>query len=106
MLLDENTGSVISQEAAEKLIVAFDKKFSGEVISSYIGVNSINAILAQEGCIGVRIYNGYDVDKQKISLVLVGVDANEKELLGKGLIYDELLTCPPNCPVDGLFVKK
>ena len=59
-------------------------------------------ILNQENCIGIRIYNGYDSVKEKISLVLVGVDEDEKELLGNNIIYDEMSTCPSMCPKDGL----
>lgn len=106
MSLSENSGSVISQAVAQGLITAFDQRYQGEIISSFIGANHIKSILAQKDCIGIRIYNGYDATSGKISLVLVGVDKNEKELLDDGLIYDQMITCPPTCPVEGLFVKK
>lgn len=105
MALDANTGSIISRELAENLIKAYDDRFPGEVISSFIGSNNVMSILEQEGCIGIRIYNGYDVDNQITKLVLVGVDEEERELLDDGVIYDEIATCPPMCPIDGLFVK-
>jgi hypothetical protein len=101
MALDANTGSIISRELAEKLIKAYDSRFPGEVISSFIGSNNVKSILEQEGCTGIRIYNGYDDEEEKIKLVLVGVDENEKEILENGVIYDDMLTCPPNCPVEG-----
>lgn len=102
MKLDVNTGSIITQEEAKSLISAFKTKFPGEVTSSFIGANNVKNILDQENCIGMRIYNGYDVENEKISLVLVGVDAEEKEILENGIIYDRLLYCPPYCPIDGL----
>lgn len=106
MSLSENSGSIISQTVAENLIAAFDQRYSGEIISSFIGANHIKNILSQENCIGIRIYNGYDATNGKMSLIVVGVDKNEKELLDDGLIYDQMITCPPTCPVEGLFVKK
>ena len=105
MELDVNTGSIITQEKAKALITAFESKFPGEVTSSFIGANNLKNILDQNNCIGLRIYNGYDEVNEKISLVLVGVDADEKEILENGLIVDEMVTCPPRCPIDGLGVK-
>ena len=106
MSLSENSGSIISQTVAENLIAAFDQRYQGEIISSFIGANHIKSILLQQDCIGIRIYNGYNAASGKMSLVLVGVDKDEKELLDDGLIYDDMITCPPTCPVEGLFVKK
>lgn len=105
MKLDVNTGSIITQEEAKALIKAFKAKFPGEVTSSFIGANNVKNILEQKNCIGVRIHNGYDEVNKKISLVLVGVDADEKEILEGGLIYDQVITCPPICSIDGLSKK-
>lgn len=102
MKLDPNTGSIISQEQAKTLIDAFAKKFPGQIVSSFIGGNNVKKILDQEDCIGVRIYNGYNDAAQKISLVLVGVNSSEEDLLENGIIYDEILTCPPFCSKKGL----
>jgi hypothetical protein len=102
MKLDVNTGSIITQEEAKALIKAFKAKFPGEVTSSFIGANNVKNILEQKNCIGVRIHNGYDVVNEKISLVLVGVDVDEKEILEEGIIYDKMLQCPTFCSKDGL----
>lgn len=103
MALNENTGSQISSTKAKDLIKAFEAKNPGEIISSFIGGNYIKAILAQNDCIGLRIYNGYDESNKKMSLVVVGVDKNEVELLADGFIYDDMATCPPTCPINGLY---
>jgi hypothetical protein len=99
MTLNVNSGGIISEERARELVSTFDKKFLGEVVSSFIGSSNVESILNQENCIGLRIYNGYDLINEKISLVLVGVDENGNDLLADGIIYDELVTCPPTCPV-------
>lgn len=101
MELNENVGSIITEEQAKVLITAFDAKFPGEVVSSFIGSNNVRHILDQENCIGLRIYNGYDDENEKMSLVLVGVDTDEKDMLEQGIIYDEMITCPPTCPLEG-----
>ncbi|WP_338376526.1 hypothetical protein [uncultured Flavobacterium sp.] len=101
MALSENSGSIITEEKARILINAFDRKYPGEVVSSFIGTENVNHILNQENCIGLRIYNGYDDENSKMSLVLVGVDTDEKDMLEQGIIYDEMITCPPTCPLEG-----
>lgn len=102
MKLDVNTGSIITQEEAKALITAFKTKFPGEVTSSFIGANNFKNILDQDNCIGIRVYNGYDVVNENISLVFVGVDTEEKDMLDDGIIYDRAALCPPLCPTGGL----
>ena len=102
MSLNPNTGSIITKEEAQTLIAAFAKKFPGQIISSFIGENNVKQILEQDNCIGLRVYNGYDDAEQKISLVMVGVDAEEQDMLDGNIIYDKMVTCPPICAHNGL----
>jgi hypothetical protein len=101
---DVNSGSLITEQKAKDLIDAFQINFPNEIISSFIGKNNVENLLQQEDCVGIRIYNGYDEVERKISLVLVGVDSNDDELLNDGLIYDELIPCPSYCP-SGITIK-
>lgn len=95
MKLDVNTGSIITQEEAKALIGAFKTKFPGEVTSSFIGANNVKNILDQENCIGLKIHNGYNVEDERICLILLGLDAEGKEILEKGIIYERIITSPP-----------
>jgi hypothetical protein len=52
-------------------------------------------ILAQEGCVGLRIYHGRNAKGQH-ALVLVGADADGNDLVD-GDIAEEGLPCPPYC---------
>jgi hypothetical protein len=103
MNIDPNSGEIISQARAIELINAFKVKFPNQVVSSFIGANNVKAILDQEDCIGIRIYNGYDTIEDKISLVLVGVDSNDKDMLTNGIIYDKVVKCPPHCPTNTIL---
>lgn len=105
MKLNATTGSIISEERARKLITSFGIKYKDEINSSFIGSENVQHILKQEGCVGLRIYNGYNDENQKMSLVLVGVDESGNEMLSDGIIYDELALCPPTCPVDNSLLK-
>ena len=106
MALNVNSGGLISESKAKELIADFEVQFPGEVVSSFIGSNHVNAVLSQGGCIGLRIYNGYDSAAQKISLVIVGVDEHDNDILSDGLIYDELVTCPNFCSQGNTLSQK
>jgi hypothetical protein len=105
MTADPNTGSIISQEEAIVLASAFDRKFPNQITSSFIGSNNLKALLDQTDCIGVRVYNGYDDALEKISLIFVGVDSADRDILENGLIYDKIATCPPMCSTDSLLAQ-
>uniref|UniRef100_UPI00404A0358 hypothetical protein n=1 Tax=Flavobacterium sp. TaxID=239 RepID=UPI00404A0358 len=104
MSLNKNTGSIISEADAKSLIRAFKIENVSQETSFFIGANNVQNILNQEGCIGIRIHNGYDATSQTYNLILVGVDENERELLSAGIIYEELDKCPTMCPIDGLGI--
>ena len=97
MALDENTGGAISLTEAQGYISEFQRRYPAEIKASFIGTNNINSILVQEDCIGIRIYNGYDVKEERLNQVLVGVDSQENDM-NDGVILDRCAVCPPVCP--------
>ncbi|MEN9998641.1 MAG: hypothetical protein RI922_1631 [Bacteroidota bacterium] len=60
----------------------------------FYGKNIINQLLAQPGVVGIRFHFGIDTDG-KNTLVLVGVDANENDVLS--IIADRGVKCPVLC---------
>ena len=56
--------------------------------------DQVRELLAQPGCVALRIYYGKQ-DNEEV-LVLVGVDANDKELTG-GVLLEVGFPCPPFC---------
>ncbi|WP_445712052.1 hypothetical protein [Flavobacterium sp.] len=96
MSINKNSGSEISLSDAVELTKQFQNKFPKEIKASFFGLNSLNLILKQEGCVGVRIYNGYDVDLERFSPVLVGVNAEGKDMTD-GVIVDKGVPCPTYC---------
>ncbi len=69
---------------------------AGEVRSVGFGRQAFDAILAQPGCTGIRIYLGRGDDGTP-AMVLVGMDA-EGEDLADGEVMDRGWPCPPVCP--------
>ena len=65
------------------------------------GRAAIDAVLAQPGCAGIRIYRGHtDVGAEQV--VIVGLDAAGNDLLpaspsGSGVVADKGWPCPPLC---------
>jgi hypothetical protein len=65
------------------------------VLGHYFGKTIINNILAQEACVGIRVYYALTTTGQK-QLVLVGVDEDENDLCD-GVLGDRSFLCPPIC---------
>ncbi len=51
-------------------------------------------LLAQEGCVGLRIHYGRNADGSP-ALILTGMDANDSDLTGE--ILEQHYPCPPFC---------
>lgn len=68
---------------------------SGCVKGHAFGVNKLNLILSQTGCLGIRAYYAIDASGTK-QLVLVGVDSNGCDMYN-GVLLDKSVMCPPYC---------
>jgi hypothetical protein len=68
---------------------------SDYIKGEYFSKSSIQALLEQEGCVGVRIYYGLDENNIQ-KLVIVGVLSNEDDIV-TGLILEHGRLCPPQC---------
>lgn len=68
---------------------------SGATIAHYFGKKAIMDILAQETCVGMRIYYALDEVGAK-HLILVGVDASQNDLY-QGKLAERSKTCPNFC---------
>lgn len=104
MPISPNSGSEISLQEAQTLATAFRTKFPKEIKAAFVGVETLNLILNQSDCIGVRIYNGYDSDLGRLAPVLVGVDSTGKDMTD-GVILDRLKLCPEFCDTSSPLSK-
>lgn len=91
---DENHS--ISLQAASDLTKNYrDAEESSDIKGGFFGKTTLQRILNQEGCIGIRIYYGLEEDGTP-KFVLVGVEENEDDLI-EGEIAQASVPCPPNC---------
>ena len=87
----------ISLIDASKLTLTFRKSNTvGARIGGFFGKDTIQEILGQPDCVGIRYYYGLDDDGEKV-LVLVGVNADENDLY-EGILAEIAKPCPPRCP--------
>lgn len=94
MAFNGTEGGMIEITAAAALTAEHRKSMGGITQAHYFGRNNIDNILAQQGCVGVRVYRGIDV-KGDHQLMIVGVDASGDDMLG--MIADLSTPCPNSC---------
>jgi len=68
---------------------------SNYVKVEYFSKASLESVLDQSGCVGIRIYYGLD-DNNVQRLDIVGADANENDMV-TGVILEHGTVCPPIC---------
>jgi hypothetical protein len=75
---------------------------SSDVIAYLIPGLDITELLKQNDLVNFRAYLGYDPEKQMNKLMIVGVDAEGKDLINEQdgqYIYDMTSPCPLTCDV-------
>ena len=75
----------------------------GSTIAHFFGRDILLEILAQEGCMGIRVYYALD-EENKRQLIAVGADANENDMFN-GIIAEKTRACPPFCDGNGSPLK-
>ncbi|MEZ4803914.1 MAG: hypothetical protein R2852_00095 [Bacteroidia bacterium] len=87
--------SITLPEAAALTKNYRDANPPGVTIGHFFGMDAINSILAQPGCVGIRIYYAQDTLGDK-KLVLTGVDAAENDMY-TGELAEFSVKCPTSC---------
>ena len=85
-------GKAISLEVGADLTSNYRNNNPDSQLGHFFGKDILKAILAQEGCMGIRMYYAEEEDGTK-QLVIVGADGSEDDMLG--LIADFSSPCPP-----------
>lgn len=85
----------ISLDAATVMTRQFRTRSAGAQKAGAFHGDQVQGLLAQKGCVALRIYNGVN-DKGENVFVLVGMDANDKDMTG-GTILQVSFPCPPFC---------
>jgi hypothetical protein len=104
----DRVGSLVPMNTARSQIKAYHEEVGDvETRAVAFGKTTIDAILAQKGCVGIRAYFVKDRDGKK-TLVLVGIDKDKKDIQnttdpnarttgGGGKAGGEGHPCPQHC---------
>ena len=96
MAFTGNEEHTISFEEAKELKDNYQKSMSpGDILAFYYGKTFLLSVLNQEGCVGIRVYNGRKEDG-KLELVIVGVKTDGNDLT-EGIMGNRSVPCPPYC---------
>jgi hypothetical protein len=95
MAFDGTEGKTITLTDAATLTAAHRSANPNARLGHFMGKDILNSILAQSGCMGIRMYHGVD-SAGKRELVFVGVDANENDMTS-GIVADRTVICPQRC---------
>jgi ABC-type dipeptide/oligopeptide/nickel transport system permease subunit len=86
----------ISFQEAKGLLKTYERiAASDAVIAQYFGKELVDKILAQPGCVGVRIYYGRHANKKQ-GVLLIGMDKYGKDMVS-GVLAMPTCICPPLC---------
>ena len=98
MPIDGRENHRIPLEAARRMTKRFRDEHGGgprRVRGHGVSRGIIEEILAQPGCMGLRIYHATD-DQGAETLVIVGTTADEADM-ADGTIAEQTRPCPPFC---------
>jgi len=91
---EENHSITIAE--AMHFVRNFRKDKSADVIKGgYFSREIYEAILAQEGCVGIRNYFAENLDDTP-TIVMVAVESNGDDMI-QGVVGEDILLCPPFC---------
>jgi hypothetical protein len=96
MAFTGNEEHVVSFEEAKELKDNYQEHAGVEdILAFYYGKTFLLSVLNQQGCVGIRVYNGRKEDG-KLELVIVGVNADGDDMTS-GIMGDRSVPCPPYC---------
>jgi hypothetical protein len=86
----------ISFQDAKGLLKTYERIVASDaVIAQYFGKEIVDKILAQPGCVGVRMYYGKHANG-KPGVLIIGVDKYGKDMV-TGVLAGPTMVCPPYC---------
>lgn len=96
----------ISPATAQKYIANFKNSGAAAIIKVKGGAllrGVVDSILAQKGCVAIRMYYAQK-DDGTFSMVCVGVNDAGNDM-ADGIIAEELIPCPPYCDATGKLTR-
>lgn len=90
----KTVGAIIDLKEAIELTANYRAEKPNGVKAHLIDASLVRQVLEQDGCVGIRIYNGYDKTTNSVCPVIVGVSVDDKDMT-EGIILDRMRSNPP-----------
>src|ERR1041385_3761156 len=87
--------SITLDEASSMTKKYRDSVPAGSRKGGFFGRDGLESILAQDGCVGIRYYNGLNAAGEPV-IILVGADKYENDLY-EGTLLEFAEPCPTRC---------
>lgn len=94
MSFDGNEGAQISLQEGAELTMRYRTNHPQSVKGVFYGRTHLETLLAQPGCVGIRMYFAQEADNSE-TLVLVGVDSTGNDMLN--IVIENGTKCPTIC---------
>lgn len=94
MSFNGTEGAPIGIDEAAQLTANWRNTNPGQAIAHFIGRDNVEALLNQEGAMGIRIYYGIS-DDGEMKPIFVAASSDENDMLD--LAIDFTLPCPNRC---------
>lgn len=95
MVLPPESNHGVTLAEASVLTANFRKRSTQRIRGGMFWKEAVERVVNQQGCIGMRYYYGQNDDGTPV-IVLVGVDANGRDMTG-GFLAERSSPCPPYC---------
>ena len=93
----------VSFEDGAVLTARWREENPGAKKGGYFSRDSINELLAQDDCVGIRIYYALN-GSGEMAMVVVGVTSDENDQIGEEFVcIDNDFACPPYCADDNIL---
>jgi hypothetical protein len=105
MSFNGTEGGAIDHNVAADYTAAFRDRFPNARKGAFFGRDILEQILAQDGCMGIRVY--YGINNKKPEPIFVGADEAENDILvsagATAIVADLSVPCPPSCGVNNIL---
>lgn len=95
MAFDGTEGSAILLSKAADYTKEHRSRNPSDRLGHFFGKDILNQILAQEGCMGIRMYHGVNPDTLEREIIIVGANSEEDDMTE--LVADFSKSCPAIC---------
>jgi hypothetical protein len=96
MALNGDEGGFIPLDEAVIWTANYRNSDPGATRAHFFGIHKILQLLGQDNCVGIRVYYAINTTGER-QLVMVGVDAQERDILATGVVLDQSFPCPSCC---------